>query len=119
MKPAKLSLLAAVLVAAALNGCSSRHVVVRERVATPVVVRERVATPVVVVRPPPAPRVEVVGVAPSPNHVWAPGYWSWSNNRYTWVPGRWEVRPHQQAKYVQGHWEKERNGWVYYEGHWQ
>jgi hypothetical protein len=40
----------------------------------------------VVLVAPPAPRVEVIGVAPSPGYVWVAGYWSWVGGRHEWVP---------------------------------
>ena len=39
--------------------------------------------------PPPAARYEVVP-APRAGYIWAPGYWSWTNNRHVWAKGRWE-----------------------------
>ncbi len=43
---------------------------------------------------PPAPRVEVIPVAPGPEHVWVPGHWSWraAHGEYVWVSGHWTVR---------------------------
>ena len=43
----------------------------------------------VVMVAPPVPRVEVVGVAPSPGYVWIGGYWNWVGGRHEWVAGRW------------------------------
>jgi hypothetical protein len=41
---------------------------------------------------PPAPHVEVVGVAPGPGYFWIDGYWGWHGNRHAWVGGHWEKR---------------------------
>ncbi|MGI8966392.1 MAG: hypothetical protein ACR2H1_09955, partial [Limisphaerales bacterium] len=99
------------ITAAVFTGCVERRVVVRE----PAVVREEV----VVTEEPPAPQVEVVGVAPSPNHVWIGGYWVRSGNRWTWRKGHWELRPHRFATYVPGGWHRSHGGWVWRTGHWQ
>ncbi len=31
------------------------------------------------------------GVAPSAEHIWIPGCWSWQETRYAWRPGYWSV----------------------------
>ena len=93
------------------TGCYSRRVYVQERGP---VVRE-----VVVTEAPPAPRVEVIGVPPSPQHVWISGHWAWEGRHYSWVNGYWELRPRQYASYVPGHWERSGRNWVYVEGHWR
>ena len=74
---------------------------------------------VVVVEAPPSEPVEISGVAPGPNHVWVPGHWSRSNDRWVWVSGRWEVRPSPTSAYVPGHWEKRDGGYIWREGYWQ
>ena len=40
---------------------------------------------------PPVDEVEVIPVAPSPHHVWIPGYWHWDfpTNVYLWQDGMW------------------------------
>ena len=95
-------------------GCISSHrtVVVRER---PVAV-----TPgeVVVTAEPPPPQHEVIGVAPTPRHVWTEGYWSYHEGKWMWMPGRWEVRPRRGAIWVAGHWDRTPRGWVWRRGHW-
>ena len=66
---------------------------------------------------PPAPQVEVVGVAPSPGYIWEAGYWNWEGGRHVWHPGRWEApRP---GYYWEPHvWVHEGNGWRMREGYW-
>ena len=73
---------------------------------------------VVVNEAPPPERVEVVTVAPSPNHIWVRGYWSWSGRGWVWVPGRWE---HRRAghEWTPGHWQRRAHGWVWVPGHWR
>ena len=71
---------------------------------------------VVVRSPPPAERVEVVGVAPSAEHFWVRGHWSW-NGGWTWVPGHWDVR-RVGYTWIPGHWRASGGGWVWEEGRW-
>jgi hypothetical protein len=98
-----------------LSGCVSHH----KRV---VVVHEPVATvpsgDVIVTTEPPAPRREVIGVAPSAQHVWVKGYWVYQNRHWVWVPGHWEVRPRAAAVWVEGHWSRTSGGWRWTPGHW-
>lgn len=68
--------------------------------------------------PPPAPQVEVYGVAPSANHFWVAGHWYWYGNQYAWRPGYWEVR-RPGYSWVGGHWQHyPGRGHYYVEGHW-
>jgi hypothetical protein len=43
--------------------------------------------------PAPAPRYEVVPVAPFLGAIWVAGYWNWYGGRHIWMPGRWS-HPH-------------------------
>ena len=85
-----------------------------------VVVREPVPATrtVVVTTEPPAPQQEIVGVAPSPEHVWVSGYWTYNHDRWAWKKGHWERRPHREAVWVAGHWDRTAGGWVWRPGHW-
>lgn len=74
---------------------------------------------VVVKKAPPKVRVEVRTAAPSPNHVWVAGHWSWRTGKYVWVGGTWKVRPTSSATWVTGHWTKRPRGWVWVPGHWK
>ena len=72
--------------------------------------------PVVTV-PPPAPEVEVVGVAPYPGAIWIGGYWNWVGGRHVWVRGRWEPgRP--GYRYEPHMWRRDGNGWREAPGRW-
>ena len=66
---------------------------------------------------PPAPRVEVVGVAPAPGYLWIGGYWGWAGGRHEWVPGRWEA-PRSGYRYEPHAWVREGGGWRLHEGRW-
>ena len=97
------------------TACESHH---HRRV---VVVQEPapyVGDQVVVTTDPPAPRHEVVTVAPSADHVWVKGYWSRQNDRWVWVPGHYQLRPRPAAVWVEGHWDHTTRGWVWTPGHW-
>jgi hypothetical protein len=74
------------------------------------------AGPVVTVAPP-APQVEVVGVAPGPGYVWFGGYWNWVGARHEWVPGYWGPgRP--GYRWVPHAWVHAGGGWRLAPGHW-
>jgi hypothetical protein len=72
----------------------------------------------VVMVAPPAPRVEVVGVAPNPGWVWIGGYWNWVGGRHEWVAGRWA--PGRTGYHWVGHtWVRTGDGWRMHPGHWE
>jgi hypothetical protein len=74
----------------------------------------------VIAKEPPPPRVEIIpGVAPSPNHVWIPGYWMWNGTTFVWISGGWHPRPRPGAVWVQGRWERRGNGWSWIYGYWR
>jgi len=68
---------------------------------------------------PPADQIEVVGVAPSGQHVWIAGHYSWDGHRYVWAGGHWEVRPRERARWVPGRWRRYHGRWYWTEGHWR
>ncbi len=72
----------------------------------------------VVVTSPPAPVVEVVGVAPTPGYVWIHGYWNWVGGRHVWVNGYWTAPPHPGAHWVPHEWVRVDGGYRLREGHW-
>ena len=75
--------------------------------------------PVYVPEAPPPPQSEViVGVAPTPEHVWVGGYWARHREGWAWVRGRWAARPRQDAVWVQGRWDHRPRGYVWVGGHW-
>ena len=69
------------------------------------------------VEPPPM-REEVVIPAPSAQHVWIQGHWSWKG-RWVWEPGYWVIPPRPYAKWVPGHWRRQPGGWIWVAGHWR
>lgn len=76
------------------------------------------AADVIVASPPPAARVEVIGVRPSPAHVWVGGHWTW-RGKWVWDGGRWVVPAYRNATWVPGHWDRRGHGWVWVPGHWR
>lgn len=100
-----------------LSGCVYSH----HTAVVPAPTATTTTRTVVVREAPPAPRTEVIGVAPSEDHAWVPGYWTYSDNRWVWMPGHWERRPSTGATWVPGHWDKnaDERGWVWTPGHWE
>jgi hypothetical protein len=74
---------------------------------------------IVVKQQPPAPPVEAVVAQPSRDHVWMPGYWTWRNERYEWMAGRWQIPPHVGAQWINPRWKKDGNAFRFYEGYWK
>jgi hypothetical protein len=81
--------------------------------------REASAGEIVVRAAPPQPRVEVVPRAPSPRHVWAPGYWGYESHRgHVWYGGHYVVgRPGHH--WESAHWSQRGGYWHLSEGHWR
>ncbi len=73
---------------------------------------------VTVPAPPPAPQVEVVGVAPAPGYLWISGFWAWGGARYVWHPGRWTA-PRPGYFWVAPRWEAHGREWREQPGHWR
>jgi hypothetical protein len=68
--------------------------------------------------PPPPPPPEPAPPPAPPNGVWVAGYHRWDGQKYVWERGHYEQPPHQNARYVQGHWEERKHGKVWVNGHW-
>ena len=68
---------------------------------------------------PPAPVVEARVVAPGAGWVWVPGYYAWDGVAYVWTPGSWRLPPSGRRVWVAPHWQQERRGWFFVEGHWR
>ncbi len=93
------------------------------------------AQPVVIERGAmPAPRVEVVPVAPGPGYNWVPGHWAWRGFNWVWIPGHHirgvvpampaeivevvPARPSPGHVWVKGHHVFEQGRWVWHPGIW-
>lgn len=70
---------------------------------------------------PPAPRREVVRVAPYRGAVWIPGHHDWRprRNGYVWVSGRWASAPRAGVVWVPERWAFYNGEYVFYKGYWQ
>ena len=120
----KLMILPTICAATVLTGCVERRVeYVPVAQPAPVTVAAAVTPPpqpTVAVEAPPSPQVEVVPLAPGPEYVWTPGYWSIGvGGRWVWIGGRYVIRPHPHAIWVVGHWSRRGHGYVWIGGHWR
>jgi hypothetical protein len=59
---------------------------------------------------PPAPYAEVQPAIPFAGAIWIGGFWNWSGDRYSWVPGRYE-RPRAGYQWEQRRWTQGSRGW--------
>ena len=71
----------------------------------------------VVMQPPPAPRYEVIPVAPAIGSIWINGYWGWGGRGYDWRPGYWSA-PRPGWRGVPHRWHRVGPGWRAAPGHW-
>jgi hypothetical protein len=67
---------------------------------------------------PPPPQVEVIPVAPSPNHFWIGGYWGWRGGQHYWNPGRYELR-RPGMTWQSPAWGRNGRYWRYSPGGWR
>ncbi len=67
---------------------------------------------------PPAPRVEVQPVRPSPAHVWIAGHWAWRGAAHVWLPGHWVLPPGAGYRWVPARWVQRGGQYDFFEGHW-
>ncbi len=82
----------------------------------------------------PAPKVEVIPVAPGPGYNWVPGHWAWRGAAWVWIPGHHihgvvaampapvvevvPVRPSPGHVWIKGHHVYEGGRWVWRPGVW-
>jgi hypothetical protein len=115
MKRYGLLILAAGGIAALVAGCV-RH----EVVYVPAQPGAPAAPPAAVEQAPPPPQAEVVPVAPGPDYVWMPGYWSIGvGGAYVWIGGRYALPPRPHAVWVGGHWGRRGHRYVWIGGYWR
>jgi WXXGXW repeat (2 copies) len=93
------------------------------------------AQPVVIERGAmPAPRVEVIPVAPGAGYNWVPGHWAWRGTNWAWIPGHhirgvvapmpveivevMPARPSPGHVWIKGHHVFEGGRWVWHPGVW-
>ena len=68
--------------------------------------------------PPSQPMDDDRGEPPGEGHLWASGYWLWTNDKYVWVPGYWTKPPSAEYVYIPGYWAYQTTAWVYVHGGW-
>jgi hypothetical protein len=99
---------------------------VRARVVAPVVtvpapqvavLEEAPPAEVVVKMAPPAERVELIPVAPSPAHVWIKGHWHWNGGAWVWNAGRYELR-RTGFRWIQPQYVTRHGAYYFVAGHW-
>jgi hypothetical protein len=107
------------LLAGWLSGLSACRVAVREPVPE---VERSVPNSEEVYRdeaPPPARSEVMIGTAPRPDYVWVGRYCDRYRKRGHWVRGRWALRPHADAVWVDGRWNRGLRGVFQKSGHWR
>jgi hypothetical protein len=60
---------------------------------------------------PPPIRTEIIVVAPSPRHVWVPGYYVYRGGNYVMIQGSYQVPPRGRTSYIQGQWHQTPKGY--------
>ncbi len=67
--------------------------------------------------PPQSVEVGPSSPAPSDDHLWAPGAWTWTETRYVWRPGYW-VAADPNWIWSPAHYVWTPRGYVYVDGYW-
>jgi WXXGXW repeat (2 copies) len=67
--------------------------------------------------PPPLPEYTQPPI-PAPGYMWTPGYWSWNNADYYWVPGTWVEPPRPGVLWTPGYWGYSNGAYVFNRGYW-
>ena len=67
---------------------------------------------------PPALPVYVQPPCPEPGYMWSPGYWSWDDGAYYWVPGAWVEPPEVGFLWTPGYWGWQGGGYFWHAGYW-
>jgi hypothetical protein len=67
---------------------------------------------------PPVLPVYLQPVCPQPNLMWTPGYWSYADGGYFWVPGAWVPAPYAGALWTPPYWGWNNGQFVFYDGYW-
>ncbi len=72
----------------------------------------------IVTQAPPPPQVETVVVSPGPDYYWCSGEWRWNGVAWVWFPGRYVIRPHPGAVWIEARWVHGPRGWYRVSGRW-
>jgi hypothetical protein len=57
-------------------------------------------------------------LCPGEGYIWTPGYWSWGDDDYYWVPGTWVLVPEVGFLWTPGYWGWGGSSFIFYEGYW-
>ncbi|MGB0125333.1 MAG: hypothetical protein WBP63_17960, partial [Silvibacterium sp.] len=57
-------------------------------------------------------------ICPEPNSMWTPGYWSWGDDGYYWVPGTWVEAPSAGVLWTPGYWGWNNGSYLWNNGYW-
>jgi hypothetical protein len=83
---------------------------------------QEIAEPAEVVAPTyiavPAPKQELITPAPAPSHVWVPGQWQRTPDKWAWIEGKWVQPPFGNAYWVPGYWQHRGGKYQWETGHW-
>ena len=60
----------------------------------------------------------VAGARPSNEHIWIPGEWKRTGDKWEWEAGHWLKPPHRNAEWIHGHWSHIADKWHWTPGHW-
>src|SRR5262245_49468258 len=66
----------------------------------------------------PARQQEVITTAPSLQHVWVPGQWERTPDKWTWTAGTWVQPPFSNAYWVPGYWKHHGGKYAWQPAHW-
>jgi hypothetical protein len=70
--------------------------------------------------PPPPLDERVRHVSPDPpNIIWRPGHWEYEKDQFVWYEGYFMTRPNPTAVWSSDRWEYRNFGWVFVPGYWQ
>jgi hypothetical protein len=57
-------------------------------------------------------------ICPEPNLIWMPGYWSYGDDGYFWVPGAWVPAPFEGGLWTPPYWGWSEGLYVFHPGYW-
>lgn len=67
----------------------------------------------------PSVQVQTRPVRPSNRHVWVTAEYNSNGNRYDRRDGYWAEPPQNRRRYSEGHWVRNRHGYVWVPGRWR
>ncbi len=67
---------------------------------------------------PPAIPVYDQPICPGEGYIWTPGYWSYGDGEYFWVPGTWVLAPEPGFLWTPGYWGWGGSAFFWHAGYW-